>query len=158
MAHELFMSMGNQVGVEQKTTISTLETLGMIAVVGGVAYGSVKAYQMYTHTTPKSVEQRLNEKIDQLEARLNHKINNVQNHLTSNQITISNQVEHTRVNLVQLTGEFQKQNIDHFTLVGGVLVDVKNQLTYVQQSLNNLTQRIEENQTQMNVRIKYTTE
>jgi hypothetical protein len=90
-AHDVFMGIGKQVGVQPKTTVSILETFGMISIVGLLSVGSIKIYQWSTGSIDKSINDRLFD--------LNNKINSVS------------------VDIKKEINTIRKQNTDHFTII-----------------------------------------
>lgn len=90
MLHDTFVNIGTSIGTKPQKTISTLETIGMCTVIAGVAYCSIKGYQMATNTLPKSINDHLND--------LENKMNNIDNKLNimDNKLNIvSSQVDRT---------------------------------------------------------------
>jgi hypothetical protein len=59
-AHDVFIGVGNQIGVQPKTTVSTLETVGIIAILGTISVGSIHLYNWSTGNVKPSIDERLN--------------------------------------------------------------------------------------------------
>lgn len=146
IAHDIFMSMGTKVGMEPKTTVSTLETIGMFTICGGIAYGSIKGYQHFTGTGPKSI----NERLDLMERNMNR--NNIE--IYSKFTELKEQVDDTRINLINTVADYQRENIEHFTHMGNALIDVNTKIDVIDNKVTNLTEVIATNQTQINTIIK----
>lgn len=146
IAHDIFMSMGTKVGMEPKTTVSTLETIGMFTICGGIAYGSIKGYQHFTGTGPKSI----NERFDLLEQKINQ--NNTVTQTKLNNITTK--LEQTREDLVTLTIEIDNHQIERFALVELGFKTMENKINIIDNKVNDLTERIEQNQNSINKIIK----
>lgn len=57
---DVFITIASKGNVTPKTTVSTLETIGMIAIVGTIGIGSINLYNWSTGNTKRSLDERLN--------------------------------------------------------------------------------------------------
>jgi hypothetical protein len=125
VAHDTFVQLGSHVGIQPKTTVSNLETMGMIFAVGSICYGTIKAYQYFILPPKPSVEDKLNIlflKMDEMETR------------------ITNQIENSSLNSFETVNLVHEKVLELGLLVTKVqsdLVDVDNHLlNFVGQSMD----------------------
>lgn len=66
--HNTFMELGKSIGIESKTNVSILETIGIMTIIGGIGYGAIKGYEYMNGIEHKSINTRL----DELENKLDY--------------------------------------------------------------------------------------
>ena len=139
LLHDTFIGIGQNLGVKPKTTVSTLETIGMCTIIVGTVYCSIKGYQLITHTSPKSI----NTKLDEMDAKLTN--------LESN---LRIQIEESRVNLIETQGSFSKLAIKNFKEVGQGLDFTNFNIVDLEEKVDTLNSTIINNQNTFNTLIR----
>ena len=72
--HDVFVSIGKSSNVEPQQTVSTMETMGMLATIGLVGYGGIKVYKFCTKTPPKSPPKSYEDTVKEMEERINNRL------------------------------------------------------------------------------------
>jgi hypothetical protein len=129
--------------------VSTMETMGMLATIGLVAYGGIKLYQLSTKKLPKptndkldEMEKRINEKFDKLEkdnAELSKKIEDIHLELFSKiedvhtslyyiGARIDDSVIKVEGNVIMSQKAYADINLEHLTGVGSYLNQLDTQI------------------------------
>lgn len=122
--HNIFVSLGSKSGLQPKTTVSTLETIGMIAIVGTIGIGSINLYNWSTGNTKRSIDERLNAIEQQL-------------HLNNQNIA----AVHTNVqNITQAQDNYAQINANCFITVGNATTMIEENNT---NNLNILNEKLD---------------
>lgn len=119
--HDIFVSLGSKSGLQPKTTVSTLETIGMIAIVGTIGIGSINLYNWSTGNTKHSIDERLNV----IEQQLN--IN------TQNIAVVNNNIN----SMANAQDAYAQINAQAFIAVGNALQAIEVNNVNISNSLNN---------------------
>jgi len=83
--HDTFMEVGTSIGLNPKTNVSILETIGMFTVLGTISFGTIKIYQYFEGSEHRSLSNRL----DNIERQLEE--NNFKNDQILSQVDIISQ-------------------------------------------------------------------
>ncbi len=122
-AHDVFIGVGNQIGVQPKTTVSTLETVGIIAILGTISVGSIHLYNWSTGNVKTSIDERLNA----IEYQLNQ---------NSRQL----------INISECQRDYAEINANAFTAIGTAMHQVEsnniNVLNELHNKVDNITSKI----------------
>jgi hypothetical protein len=136
-AHDVFIGVGNQIGVQPKTTVSTLETIGIIAIVGTISVGSIHLYNWSTGNIKPSIDDRLN--------AIEHQLNQNSRQL----LNISEcQRDYAEINAAAVTAigtsisDIDKNNIIIFT-------DLHNRINNINSKIDNIENHLVSNKQSM---------
>ena len=126
--HDVFVSMGKTSHVEPQKTVSTMETMGMLATIGIIGYASIKLYQLSTNTLPKSTD----EKLDEMEKRIMKKLEEDKTEFSSKIESVYTNLYYT-VEDAKNTGilaqkEYADMNVNHFTNIAMYMNKLDNEL------------------------------
>lgn len=129
--HNIFVSIGTKGGLQPKTTVSTLETIGMIAIVGTIGIGSINLYNWSTGNTKRSIDERLNSIEQQLQLN-NRNISSVHNNVNS---------------MAKAQDDYAQINAQCFSTVGNALQVIEENNVNISNSLNTKINNIDQKTT-----------
>lgn len=137
MLHNTFMEVGKTMGIEPKTNVSLLETIGMFTVIGTISYGTIKGYQYLNGTENKNINDRLNDielkqtitdtKLNMIDGKINMINNKINKVLDVEDIIIKGTFEVNKV----LENKINSVGID----VNNIAINIETEINIIKQEL-----------------------